>query len=234
MPRTLRLTPSLLARLPERVEERGPIRWTVPDSFYADTTADILARLPPDGQLWVFAIGSLIWNPRFPYVERRRAVIRGWHRAFCLGPDMRFRGNPAAPGLMLTLDRGGQCKGVAFRMDPADLPTTLEELLRHEPPLPPSWVEARTAEGTVRAIAFTLPRSHPFHVKGLTEEEVADRIAIAVGFAGRMAEYVMHTVRHLEDEGIHDRALWRMQTLIADRLAALPERAPPPRALPPG
>lgn len=227
MPRVLRLTRDLVARLPPRVDERGPIRWTAPsDAYYPDTAARILSGLPGDGQLWVFAIGSLIWSGRLPAVERRPAIVRGWHRAFCLGPDTRHRGNPAAPGLMMSLDRGGQCQGIAFRLDPADLPASLETLLRSEPPMPPRWVVAKTPEGPVRAIAFALTRDHFMYVAGLSEAEVADRLASAVGHVGSMADYLLNTVQHLEESGIHDRGLWRMQALVAERLERLPERAP--------
>ena len=63
---------------------------------------------------WVFAYGSLIWNPAFDFVEQAAGVARGWRRIFCLGWDYRFRGNREQPGLMLALDRGGQCRGVAL------------------------------------------------------------------------------------------------------------------------
>jgi cation transport protein ChaC len=220
----LRLTRELVARLPERVDERGPIRWPdPPDSYFTETVRDILGRLV-DGNLWVFAIGSLIWKPRFPVVERRPALVRGWHRAFCIGPDTRYRGNPAAPGLMLSLDRGGQCHGVAMRMDPADPEATLEALLRAEPPLQPRWVRAVTAEGVVPAIAFTSARGHFSYAGRIGEAEVADRLACAAGHVGSIADYLLNTITHLEAAGIHDRRHWRMQALVAERLERMPLR----------
>jgi cation transport protein ChaC len=225
MPAARRLTQELVDRLPARVDERGPIRWPdPPDEYFRDTAARILSAVPAGGDLWVFAIGSLIWKPKFPVVEQRPAIIRGWHRAFCLGPDTRYRGNPAAPGLMLSLDRGGQCRGVALRMDPADPASSLEGLLRLEPPTPPRWVRAQTAAGEVRGIAFTIDRSHLFYAGRLSEEELADRLARAVGHVGSMAEYILNTMAGLEAAGIHDRALWRMQALVAERLERLPPR----------
>jgi glutathione-specific gamma-glutamylcyclotransferase len=227
MPRVLRLTRELVARLPARVDERGPVRWTAPsDEYYPETAAKILSQLPEDGQLWVFAIGSLIWSGKLPAVERRPAVIRGWHRSFCLGPDKRHRGNPAAPGLMMSLDRGGQCQGIAFRLDPANLAVSLEALLRNEPPMPPRWVTAKTPQGVVKAIAFALNRSHFMYAGGLSEAEVADCLAKAVGHIGSMADYLLNTILHLEEAGIHDRALWRMQALVAERLERLPAMSP--------
>jgi glutathione-specific gamma-glutamylcyclotransferase len=230
VPRTLKLTRELVDRLPARVDERGPVRWSVDDSYYPATAAKILSALPEDGALWVFAIGSLIWKQRFPAIETRPALIRGWHRSFCLGPDMRFRGNPAAPGLMMSLDRGGQCRGVAFRMDPVNLTASLEELLRSEPPTPPRWVRAATGQGMVKAIAFTIDRGHFMHVAGLSEAEVADRLSKAVGHVGSMPDYLLNTVAHLEELGYHDRYLWRMQALVAGRLEKLPDLNVRPQA----
>jgi cation transport protein ChaC len=137
---------------------------------------------------------------------------------------MRYRGNPAAPGLMLSLDRGGQCHGMAMRMDPADPEATLEALLRAEPPLPPRWVRAVTAEGVVPAIAFTSARGHFSYAGRIGEAEVADRLACAVGHVGSMADYLLNTITHLEAAGIHDRRLWRMQALVAERLERMPLR----------
>src|ERR1700679_1422244 len=80
-----------------------------------------LAAHDPAADVWVFGYGSLMWNPAFDYAERRVGVIRGWHRRFCLRLEM-GRGSPANPGLMLELDRGGACRGVAFRIPAQDLP----------------------------------------------------------------------------------------------------------------
>jgi cation transport protein ChaC len=69
--------------------------------------------------------------------EHKTGLVKGWHRSFCLGPDLRYRGNPAAPGRMLSIEKGGECHGVALRMAPTDLAGSLVELLKVEPPLPP-------------------------------------------------------------------------------------------------
>ena len=225
MPQLMSLTPDLVSRLPERVEDPGPMaRSEVPDSYYGDTLAAIAARLPQDGQLWVFAFGSILWKRRFAVVEERPAMVRGWHRKFCLGPDTRYRGNPEAPGVMLSLDRGGQCRGMVLRMDPVGREAALEDLLRHEPPVPPAWVRAQTPQGEVRAIAFVTHKAFAGYCGGLCEAEVADRLASAVGMWGSMADYLRNTVSHLEAMGIHDAYLWRMQALVAERLGRLPHR----------
>lgn len=214
----LRLTPDLVAKLPCSVPDPGPLPGPQME-FCATTTARrVLAELSEGEPLWVFAYGSILWKRRFDVTEERAAQVRGWHRKFCLGPDTRYRGNPEAPGVMLSLDRGGQCAGKVLRMAEDGREAALIHLLENEPPVPPAWVSAQAPQGPVRAIAFVLPRSFIGYCD-LCEAEVADRLASAVGIWGSMAEYLMNTVRHLEDMGIRDRYLSRMEALVAERLA---------------
>lgn len=218
----LRLTRDLVARLPGAVPDPGPMAQAeTPDAWYAATTRSVLDTCPPDG-LWVFAYGSILWKRRFGVVEERAARVRGYHRSFSLGPDTRYRGNPDAPGIMLSLDRGGQCRGKVLRMQPDGIEAALDTLLRNEPPIPPAWVRAVTPLGEVRAIAFVNRRDFYGYCGGLCDAQVADRLARAVGMWGSMAEYLCNTVLHLEEMGIRDAYLWRIQSLVAERLAALP------------
>lgn len=217
------LTPDLVARLPSSVPDPGPMARTgAPDGYYAATHAAINAALPVNGHLWIFAFGSILWKRRFDVVEERPAMVRGWHRKFCLGPDTRYRGNPQAPGVMLSLDRGGQCQGMVLRMNPEGRDAALDHLLRNEPPIPPAWVRAATPAGEVRAIAFVTGKAAPGYQGDLAEAEVADRLARAVGMWGSMADYLCNTVSHLEAMGIRDAYLWRMQQMVAERLTRLP------------
>ena len=135
-------------------------------------------------------------------------------------PDTRYRGNPQAPGVMLSLDRGGQCAGKVLRMADEGRAAALVHLLENEPPIPPAWVTAQTPEGPVRAIAFVVDKGFVGYCGGLCEDEVADRLASAVGMWGNMAEYLMNTVRLLEEMGIRDSYLARMERMVAERLAA--------------
>ena len=226
MPRTLHLTRALVDRLPPRTDERGPVRVADPNPDYYDRTADqILSHLDQRDTLWVFAAGSLIWNPRFTVVERRAAHVQGWRRSFCIGPDRRMRGSPSTPGLMLSLDRGGECAGVVLRMHPDDLRTSLIGLMQKEPPVPPQWVTATTDDGPLPAIAFTADPSFPLYCPEPPEADVAAILASAVGHVGTMADYLLNTVTELETAGVHDAYLWRLQKLVAERLAQLPDRA---------
>lgn len=218
----MRLTAELVARVHRVIEDPGPVPGMaqVPDAYFDTITQDILAKIPTGGSVWIFAFGSLIWKPKFEFVERRIGLVRGWHRAFCLGWDRRYRGNKDQPGLMLSLDRGGQCVGVAFRLPTESAEANLANLLRKEPPFPPRWVNVATDEGPIRAIAFVCPRNSPAFIGGLSMEETAEKLAVAVGYLGSMAEYIHNTVTHLEVLGIHDRHLWRMQELVAERIDA--------------
>lgn len=229
--RKMRLTEAHLALLPARIDDPNPLPHdgggTRPDSYYSSITADLIKAVPTNGDMWLFAFGSLLWNKRFTSVEERPGVVRGWHRDFCLGPDTRFRGNPEAPGYMLSLDRGGQCKGVVYRLPREGLFANIEGLLRKEPPFPPRWVTVVTALGTVRAISLVHPGRGTDYAGDLADEVVADALARAVGTMGSMAQYVYLTALHLEQLGLCDDRLWRMQEMVAERIElAFPGQIP--------
>lgn len=224
MKREMRLSRALVNLIPESVEDPGePEEESRFFSKYChENIADeILSKLPADAQLWIFAFGSLIWKPRFEHVEHRNAKVQGWQRSFCLGPDTRYRGNPEAPGLMLSLDLGHECEGVAYRLPAENLRDSLLHLLHNEPPISPVWVEAETEQGTVHCIAHVCPQDSIAFVGGLTDEEIADQLYVAVGMWGSMSDYLLNTVSHLEEIGIHDPYLWKMQALVAERLERL-------------
>lgn len=229
--RKMRLTEAHVALLPARIDDPGP-DWLDgeakrPDSYYSVTTAALIDSLPPDGEMWLFAFGSLIWNKRFTSDAEYPGVVHGWHRDFCLGPDSRFRGNPEAPGYTLSLDRGGQCKGMVYRLPRQGLAANIEGLLRKEPPFPPRWLTVATPAGVVRAFSFTHPGKHIGYAGHLSDEAVADSLARAVGMLGSMAQYVYLTALHLEQLGLCDKRMWRMQEMIAERIElAFPGRIP--------
>jgi cation transport protein ChaC len=216
----LALTRDLVERARRTVADPGP-----PASGYLSaeeqraSLAAILATAPAR-EIWVFAYGSLIWNPCFGFAERCTALVAGQHRRFCL-VVRRFRGTPERPGLMLALDRGGSCRGVAYRIDPAGHEAELAKLWQREmitAAYRPRWLAARTAAGTVPAIAFVANRGHERYVPGLPETETAAILAEAAGHVGSCAEYLHETVASLEALGIRDRRLWRLQALVAERL----------------
>jgi glutathione-specific gamma-glutamylcyclotransferase len=187
---------------------------------------------PPPEDMWFFAYGSLIWKPACEFVEIRTGVVRGWHRAFCLGWNTRFRGSEENPGLMLALDRGGACKGVAYRLPPDAVETNMIKLFQREmgwkpTAFPPRWVDVVTHERRIRALTFCIDRRSPRYISGLSEKQIAQVLATAVGSRGSMVEYLFNTITHLETLGIHDPHLWRLQEMVADRIE---DQDPPTRA----
>jgi cation transport protein ChaC len=179
-----------------------------------------LARAPSD-DIWVFGYGSLIWNPAFHFVERRLGTIHGYHRRFCLWTTL-GRGSPDCPGLMLGLDRGGSCRGVVLRIAGDDVECELDVLWRREMvsnAYVPAWVKASTPEGDVWAIAFTINRAHERYARKMGEEQMADIITRAVGRVGPCRDYLLNTVDHLDQLGIHDRALKRLADKVRRQCA---------------
>jgi cation transport protein ChaC len=225
----MRLSRALVDRvIAEGEHDDGPppgLTATTPEDI-AGYVATILGAEPDAPEIWIFAYGSLIWKPACNFVEIRTGVLNGWHRAFCLGWNTRFRGCVKNPGLMLALDRGGACNGVLYRLPPDAVDDNLTLLCQremgHKPSsFPPRWVTVRSAQGPVRAVTFCVDRNGGRYVTGLDEAAVADVLAKAAGPRGSMAEYLYQTVRHLEDMGVHDSHLWRLQELVAERLEAL-------------
>ena len=225
--RRMRLSEQHLAKVRREIADPGfqPVASNArpaTDADYAAVVGGILAAAP-QGDFWVFAYGSLIWNPDYDFDERRVALARGWRRAFCLGWDHRFRGSRETPGLMLALDRGGQCKGVVHRLPAAGLEADLHRLIRREMSMvpsafPPRFIGVDTEAGRVTALTFAIDRRSGRYIGGLDAEAVADVLSTACGFRGSMAEYLFSTVSHLEELGIHDRHLWRLQELVAERI----------------
>jgi glutathione-specific gamma-glutamylcyclotransferase len=184
--------------------------------------AATLAGVDLSAGVWLFGYGSLIWNPAFHFSDRVVGRIYGHHRRFCLWTHL-GRGCPERPGLVLGLERGGSCQGVAFRIEPD---AALEELMivwRREMlsgAYLPRWVGVRTARGRLPAIAFVINHAHERYASVLADEEVAMTIATASGFLGACADYLVNTVDHLAELGIHDRPLERLrQQVVAIRAA---------------
>ncbi len=172
--------------------------------------------------VWLFGYGSLIWNPAFHFTGRLVGRVHGYHRRFCLWTQL-GRGCPERPGLVLGLERGGSCQGVAFHIAPE---AALEELLivwRREMlsgAYLPRWVTVHTAAGPLRAIAFVINPAHERYARLLGDAEIARTIATAEGFLGRCADYLINTVDHLAELGIHDRPLERLRQQVLAHSAA--------------
>jgi glutathione-specific gamma-glutamylcyclotransferase len=218
------LTPQHVAMVHRLVEDSGPeSNMTLhTDADYEQIVREILAERPENKEIWLFAYGSLIWKPEVDHTAEQVGVARGWHRSFCLKVP-RFRGTREKPGLMMALDRGGQCQGVLFKLDATDPEVMLGKLFRREFTVKPinsmpRWITVETSQGQVKALAFVMNRQSPAYVGKLGLDEVADVLSTACGHWGSGAEYLYNTVFHLREKAIHDSNLWRLQKLVADRI----------------
>lgn len=177
------------------------------DEALSESLTSTLALKPKGAGWWVFAYGSLLWNPLFPFVEARPVTLRGLHRRFCLY-SMASRGTPAAPGLVLALDRGGACTGVAYRMPSPAAIDELHLLWRREMvtgAYHPKWVNVTTRDGKrMVALAFTVRHGHPQYSGKLELEAQAIIIARAAGAFGSSLDYLERTRVALVTHGIVD------------------------------
>jgi cation transport protein ChaC len=172
---------------------------------------------PPPGQdFWVFGYGSLMWHPGFPHLEVRPAVLHGYHRRFCVY-SYRYRGTPERPGLVLGLDRGGSCRGLAFRAPAAEREAVLDYLYEREMLTGvyiPTWLTLETAQGPIEAAGFVVDRAHDQYTGRLAPEETLRLLCQGRGARGTCHEYLANTVRHLEALGIGAGELKRLLKLV--------------------
>ncbi|KQP88215.1 gamma-glutamylcyclotransferase [Methylobacterium sp. Leaf117] len=220
----LALSLDLIARAhPLPVADDATALALMTDAELAPGLAAALAAHPaPSEGLWVFGYGSLIWQPEFAYVERRVGTLHGYHRRFCL-LQRRFRGSPGNPGLVLALETGGTCEGVAFRLTGATAAETLLPVWRREMRgngYLGCWVPVATAAGTIQALTFVVNRESDRYTGPISDAAIAERIADGAGHLGPSAEYLFRTVDACVAEGIRCPHLLTLQALVAERLQA--------------
>ena len=175
-----------------------------------------MAHVP---ELWVFAYGSLMWRPDFPFVEARAARLAGYHRCFCI-ISRHYRGTDAHPGLVLGLDRGGVCVGRAFRVSTEDAAAVVTYLRRREQ-ISGVYREAHVpvtllgeAPVTRMAMTFLAEPAHPSYIRGLGLRQQAVIVGGAVGKAGSNLEYLVATLRELRSFGIREAQLERLLVML--------------------
>ena len=191
------------------------------DEELATSLGGLLGGADLSTGVWVFGYGSLIWNPAFHFTDRVVGTVYGFHRRFCLWTHL-GRGCPERPGLVLGLERGGSCRGVAYHIAPAAAMEELDIVWRREmisDAYVPRWVAVRTPMATVRAITFTINHAHERYARDLSDDEAAAAIAGASGFLGPCADYLINTVDHLAELGIHDRPLERLRNRVLAQAA---------------
>lgn len=181
---------------------------------------------PPPHDFWVFAYGSLMWNPEFPYRSAVPARVLGYHRALCLY-STHYRGTAERPGLVLGLDRGGSCLGRAYRVAAVDGLQAAATLDRREMlggVYDPRWVGVRFADGRRdRAYAYVVNRDNPHYAGRLDPEAAAALVLQGVGERGSCVDYLANTVGHMDQLGIADSALHDLLERVQRRLAATAE-----------
>jgi len=180
---------------------------------------------PHDGRdLWIFAYGSLMWDPGFPFEEARPALLRGYHRSFCLYSH-RYRGTPEKPGLVLGLEAGGACRGIAYRVSSRNATRVMKYLWKREMPnrtYACREVKIRLARQSVRARAFVVRRDHPQYAPDLSVNRTVQLICQGKGMRGHCLTYLENTVRHLDELGIPDRRLHAILKRAETRLKRKP------------
>ncbi|MCW5772608.1 MAG: gamma-glutamylcyclotransferase [Rhodospirillaceae bacterium] len=181
--------------------------------------------------LWVFAYGSLMWDPGFDYVEHAPAVVRGYRRAFCV-LSMSHRGTPERPGLVLGLAPGGTCRGMIYRVAPereAEVQAYLFERERRRYDVyRESLLRARHAGGTVLAQSYVADPSSSGYAGDLAEHEIARRIVEAHGERGPNFDYLERTLGQLQTLAIREPEIERIYAMAVElRAAPLTSPSPP-------
>jgi len=172
-----------------------------------------------DEDMWVFGYGSLMWRPGFAHLERAPARLIGLHRALCVYSFV-HRGTPEKPGLVLGLDIGGACRGIAYRVACALRAETIAYLRAREQVTMvyrEAWrdvVVAGAPERRVRALVFMVDRGHAQYAGRLDLEAQLHHVRQGHGSSGANRDYVLATVSEIEAQGFRDAGLH----LLAERL----------------
>ena len=207
------------AELDAEAELEGwPPGWRMEhDAREANRRAVLEGRLGSD--LWVFAYGSLIWDPGVHVEEYRFAALPGWRRRFCMRLEG-GRGSREQPGLMAALDDGGRCDGVVLRIKAPLVDQETEFMWRREMfsgAYRPIFKEAETPQGPVEALVFVMDKANERYMPDLSEAEAARMIAAAEGRLGTNFEYLDSLVRHLGALGVADEDMARLHRRAAER-----------------
>jgi len=175
----------------------------------------------PHSAFWLFAYGSLMWEPNFPFTEQRRAILDGYHRALCVYSWI-YRGTEETPGLVFGLEQGGQVEGIAFHIAAEHAEGVFAKVYEREmitAVYSPVWAPCSLTDGqteNVHALAFVADHSNCQYAGERSEAETLEFVRQGHGKAGLCIEYVKNTVEHLRDLGICDEALERIVSKLED------------------
>jgi len=182
------------------------------------------ASLPelPDGDLWVFGYGSLMWRPDFEYLEKQDAIVYGYHRSLCVLSWL-HRGTKENPGLVLGLDKGGCCTGKLFRVCASVKEDVAAYLYGRE--LPTLVYTAKIVKvrikhrndkhsKTINALTFVVDRMHPQYTSGKSAEQLAQIVSTTSGVSGHSKDYLFSTIDALKSSGISDKKLDKIASFV--------------------
>jgi cation transport protein ChaC len=169
--------------------------------------------------LWVFGYGSLMWRPGFEFVEQVPARLIGEHRALCVY-SFDHRGTPEKPGLVLGLDRGGACRGIAFRVEAQHRLATIDYLRAREQTtnvyrevMRSVWLDNEARE-RVSALTYVVDRGHVQYAGRLSLAEQLRHVREGHGRSGNNRDYVLATVKSIEAQGFRDAQLHQLAMML--------------------
>ena len=189
--------------------ERPGVIDLMPDDERERIVAETIANAPDKADFWVFAYGSLIWNPAIEFDAQCRCSIQGFHRSFCFW-TMLGRGSEEQPGLMMGLEPGGSCEGIAYRIPFEALTVELDILYRREMMsnvYNPTWVEASCIDdqpNKIPVLSFVVDPENNRFCGTLDEHTTVSTLSVAEGPMGRNCDYLFQLVDHLETLGFND------------------------------
>ena len=174
-------------------------------------------------QFWIFGYGSLMWRPGFAFRHCEAALIRGYHRRLCVYSHV-HRGTPERPGLVLGLDRGGSCHGMAFEIEAYDWDETLTYLRAREQ-VTMVYLEKRatvqllSSALKIEAVTYVVDRRHHQYAGILTEDKILSHVRQGVGVSGHCSDYALSTLEHLREMNIYDKTLESLASRLRDQAA---------------
>jgi cation transport protein ChaC len=176
----------------------------------------------PGSPFWIFAYGSLMWNPKFTWDARHVATIRGYHRSFRLWSRIN-RGTPENPGLVLTLERGGSCRGLVYRITPDLVQEQMQLIWKREMlygSYHPKWLNCIVGDERIKALCFTVNRTCSGYTGEIPEEVMVEAMASAAGRFGPAHDYLFRTAETLHEHGIRDARVEHLKNLVKARIAS--------------
>lgn len=209
----------------EKLEGYAPPASTAKALTPAELHASLRAALEvwePGTPFWIFAYGSLMWNPKFDWDARHVATIRGYHRSFRLWSRVN-RGTPENPGLVLTLECGGSCRGLVYRIAPDLVRGEVQLIWKREMTYGsyrPRWLNCVVGEETIRALCFTVNRECSGYTGQIPVEVMVEAIASAAGRYGPAHDYLFKTTETLREHGIRDARVEQLTHLVKARLGS--------------